>query len=64
MTVNPKEKLKKCPRCGSKAQLKKWIGWYVACTSISPCGCLILHDYHTKQEAINAWNKHTGGNNE
>ncbi len=53
------ERLKPCPLCGSKAELKKWEGWFVSCTNTIPCGCLAQHDFDTKAEAIKAWNTRT-----
>jgi len=57
------ESLRECPLCGSEAEISKWKGWYVACKNTEPCGCLCMHDFDTKEEAINAWNRRPSVNN-
>lgn len=68
MTVNPKEEIKSCPFCGCEAQiLKSHISPY-AIAYIPECmnpGCNSTMDrFCTEEDAINAWNKRTGGNND
>lgn len=60
-------KLKPCPFCGSKAELKDLIyrancGYAVCCTNIDCRVSTIytLYSWHSKEDAIKAWNTREG----
>lgn len=65
MTVNPKEELKSCPFCGSKAMLfidnNAYRKFYAFCSKED---CCQTRRHYFKYLCIKAWNKRTGGNNE
>lgn len=55
------EKLKKCPFCGSDAELshkRNLNTWIVECSNQScPASFMIGADFETEAEAIEAWNR-------
>jgi Lar family restriction alleviation protein len=56
-----RRKLKPCPFCGGEAKfytVDKYdrVVWKVMCGARVDC-CLLLNDFDTREEAINAWNE-------